>query len=345
MMRNANNKKINHLQDLQAGFTCRPAKLSDAKELEELFNLISIKIEGVQDFSINEIENDLQQPGFDINKDSLLICNPEGKIVAYQDMITHNPVPVRPTVWGRVHPDYMGMGFGTSLFKWGIERAKSVLERVPDNSRVSIRTWNNVNWLPGKEMLENLGLEIVRHYFEMEIQMTSAPPLPVWPEGIEISTFKYPDQAKLVYRAFDEAFEDHFGHVSDNTEEGFKIFEHTEIKEEGFDPELWFLALDGDEIAGFSFCRKWGFENKKEGHIGTLGVRRPWRKQGLGLALLQHSFYEYWKRGKKRVTLGVDASSLTGAVRLYQRAGMHKFKQNDLYQLELRPGREIARTE
>ena len=57
--------------------------------------------------------------------------------------------------------------------------------------------------------------------------------------------------------------------------------------------------------------------------MGILGVRRPWRKRGLGLALLLHSFSAFHRRGQRRVSLGVDAGSLTGALRLYERAGSY----------------------
>ncbi len=48
------------------------------------------------------------------------------------------------------------------------------------------------------------------------------------------------------------------------------------------------------------------------GWVGTLGVVREWRRHGLGLALLQHSFQQFYQRGKRKVGLGVDAQSLTG---------------------------------
>jgi hypothetical protein len=60
------------------------------------------------------------------------------------------------------------------------------------------------------------------------------------------------------------------------------------------------------------------------------------------MALLLHAFHEFLKRGKDRVGLGVDASSLTGATRLYQKAGMSIAMQIDLYEKELRPGRDLA---
>ena len=59
------------------------------------------------------------------------------------------------------------------------------------------------------------------------------------------------------------------------------------------------------------------------GWIASVGVRQPWRRQGLGLALIHHAFGEFWRRGERKVGLGVDAENPTGATRLYERAGMH----------------------
>jgi ribosomal protein S18 acetylase RimI-like enzyme len=70
-------------------------------------------------------------------------------------------------------------------------------------------------------------------------------------------------------------------------------------------------------------------------------VRRPWRKRGLGLALLRVAFREFHGRGYHKVGLGVDAENMTGALRLYEKAGMHVIRQFDLYEKEIRPGREL----
>ena len=57
-----------------------------------------------------------------------------------------------------------------------------------------------------------------------------------------------------------------------------------------------------------------------------------------------HSFRELYQRGQRAVILDVDAQSLTGATRLYEKAGMHVQRQNVVYEKELRPGEEL-RTE
>jgi ribosomal protein S18 acetylase RimI-like enzyme len=75
------------------------------------------------------------------------------------------------------------------------------------------------------------------------------------------------------------------------------------------------------------------------GWIRSLGVRRRWRRKGLAMALLHHSFGEFYRRGKRSVGLGVDSENPTGATRLYERAGMHIAEVFDLCEKELRAGK------
>ncbi len=163
----------------------------------------------------------------------------------------------------------------------------------------------------------------------------SLPPDPVWPENIELRPYT-PDLLRAVYEADEEAFQDHWGHVRLD----FETWEHFAVKREGFDPGLWLLAFDGGEIAGYALC---SYEQEQgEGWVNELGVRRPWRRKGLGLAFLHHAFGEFYRRGERKVLLNVDSQNLTGATRLYTRAGMRVALQADTYELELRPGIELS---
>jgi ribosomal protein S18 acetylase RimI-like enzyme len=85
------------------------------------------------------------------------------------------------------------------------------------------------------------------------------------------------------------------------------------------------LAEAGGDLAGFSVCRR-DPTDESAGYVALLGVRRAWRRQGLGEALLLRSFQNFRERGWTRGTLGVDASSKTGATRLYERAGMTVYR-------------------
>jgi mycothiol synthase len=59
------------------------------------------------------------------------------------------------------------------------------------------------------------------------------------------------------------------------------------------------------------------------------------RGRGLGDALLRTAFAEFWRRGERRVALGVAADN-PGATRLYERAGMRVAHTIVLYEKELR---------
>jgi mycothiol synthase len=109
-----------------------------------------------------------------------------------------------------------------------------------------------------------------------------------------------------------------------------------------FDPGLWFLAMDGDEIAGLCLCSGRTTEDPEMGWVRILAVRRPWRRRGLGLALLGIAFETCRRKGCRRVGLSVDANSLTGATALYEKAGMHVLSINHTYQKELRAGDELS---
>jgi mycothiol synthase len=105
-----------------------------------------------------------------------------------------------------------------------------------------------------------------------------------------------------------------------------------------FDPSLWFLAVERDEVAGVCLCRPEEDGDPNLGWVSVLGVRPGWRRRGLGLALLQQSFAEFARRGRRGVGLGVDAENTTGAVRLYRRAGMRIVRRSDIYEKELASG-------
>ena len=89
-----------------------------------------------------------------------------------------------------------------------------------------------------------------------------------------------------------------------------------------FDPTLWYLAEAGNDLAGILI----GNESQSESGLGSvriLGVVPAHRRRGIAQALLQQAFREFKWRGLGRGGLGVDAESQTGAVELYERAGMH----------------------
>ena len=165
------------------------------------------------------------------------------------------------------------------------------------------------------ELFDSRGYTEVRRFYDMAIELTEPVPTPSLPDGLAIETFVETD-ARVFHDAMSEAFEDHWEHHPMPFE---RWWEQKQAAPD-YDPTLWFLIRDGDEVA--ATVRNDPVRNGG-GYVGAIGVRRPWRGRGLGKALLLHTFGEFQRRGETRVTLGVDAENPTGATTLYERAGMH----------------------
>ena len=256
---------------------------------------------------------------------------------------------MRYDVWGRVHPEYAGKGVGSHLLAWAGERAKRSMPSAAPGARVVLRSFVPSIDEEAGELFQVSGYRVIRHGLRMVIDLDGDLPAPKWPEGIRVRTMR-PGEEADVLRAVRDAFKDHFGYIETPFEQEYERWMHMIENDVNYDSCLWFLAMDngrvaGDNIAGMSLCSHKSFDDPDMGWVGTLGVRRPWRRRGLGLALLQHSFIELGRRGQPRVGLGVDAESLTGATRLYLRAGMHPDTrhQHSLYEKELRPGIDLSR--
>jgi mycothiol synthase len=277
-----------------------------------------------------ELHREWLTEGFALEKDAWVVETSDGRIVGYEEFFNrHAHASLNGD--GYVHPDFMGRGIGTAMLHTLDKRAHEEMKLAEPSLRVFIRNHMAIGDKAGRAMHENEGYKAIRFSWRMEINLEEPAP-PAWPAGIELRPFDLNEHNRTVFEADEEAFRDHWGHTPGN----YERWQHHMIGSEKFDPSLWFIAWDGDQIAGYSLCRfRMGI-----GWVGSLGVRQPWRKKGLGLALLLYSFGEFYKRGMKTVGLIVDAANPTGATRLYQKAGMRVANEYVTYEKEYRPGRE-----
>ncbi|MFZ5908910.1 MAG: GNAT family N-acetyltransferase [Chloroflexota bacterium] len=272
-----------------------------------------------------------ETPGFTLETDAWVAATPGGRVIGYEEL-TNRYAHAALEGDGYVHPDFMGQGIGTALLRALETRAREQVELAGPGYRVSIQNAMAIGDRTAREMHEAEGYQAVRFMWRMEIHLAAAPPPPAWPQGIELRPFDVQEHDYLVYQAHQEAFHDHWGFVP----RPYEFWQHHKTGSETFDPALWFIAWDGDEVAGYALC----YYHLENCWVGTLGVRRPWRKRGLGLALLYHAFGEFYKRGATLVMLGVDAENPNGATRLYHKVGMQVASEYVYYEKELRPGRE-----
>lgn len=325
---------------LHENFTARPATMDDVEAAVELVNTCSIEQIGRPEWEVHQFRNDWQSPNLKPETDLRVVFTPDDKLVGYAGVWDSEPY-VQMFGWGNVHPEHRGQSIGAYLAQWVEERARQSVPKAPEGTRVVLLQSRLSADKAAQSLLRQQGYQMARYGFRMLIEMDAPPPEPVIPEGIAIRPFVREKQMRALVMADREAFRDHWGHVESPFEEEYKEWVHWIDNDPDHDPSLWFLAMDGDEIAGMSLCRPKMAEDPGMGHVETLAVRRPWRRRGVALALLHHSFGELYRRGQRKVSLGVDAQSLTGATRLYEKAGMRVQRQTTVYEKELRSGQDL----
>ena len=165
-------------------------------------------------------------------------------------------------------------------------------------------------WPAGlKRAYERARPGLIRHSYRMQIDLETTPEAPAGPKGSRSGPVRERRRVSGLQGARGELRRTRGSTCRSRYEE----WKHWFLDRDDFDPGLCFLAHDGDELAGVLLSRCRWRRSRTRATSQVLGVRRPWRRRGLGLALLRRSFQEFHDRGFARVRLGVDASSLTGA--------------------------------
>jgi len=316
---------------LSPGITLRAAVWDDLEAVADLIRVVCLA-DGDTDVSRNleDLKEYWGMTGCDISRDSCVAFSSDGRVVGYEDFYNRTQ-HAHLQGDGYVHPDFLGRAIGSALLRWLENRCRDELLLADPDLRVYIRNGVGSSDQKARELHENEGYRLVRYFWRMEVTLTAPPATPQFPAGIELRPFDPQKHMRMVYEANQESFADHWGFAR----VPFERWKHVRLGG-AFDPTLWHIAWQGDEVAGICLCRS----RNGNGWVGTLGVRRAWRNIGLGMALLLQSFNEFYQRGTPTIDLSVDAASLTGATRLYERAGMHVTQEYVTYEKELRPGRE-----
>lgn len=294
--------------------TLRPATHGDFDAIAGLFRAGVDMYEELA-FEPQELRQWLTSPRLVLERD-VRLWEEGGRLLAYGDVEALGENPVRWWCDVRLHPAADFARVVPELLAWAESRAGGGV----------LRTWTPSGLDRLRREFERAGMRRIRGSYRMEIDLDDAVPPPAFAEGLEVRPLERGDE-RVAYTVHQESFEDSWEHHGEPYDE----WTHYLVETESYDPSLWFVAWDGEQAAGVSLCRV----RDDVGWVGILGVRRPWRRRGLGRALLLHSFHEFRRRGLTRAGLGVDAESLTGAHRLYESVGMHVVRELGFYEKAL----------
>lgn len=298
--------------------TIRSPKMEDAKTVCDLVIACDIADFGAPDFNLSDLLDMWQ--GFDMEHNVWVIENEHNTIVGYAFLEEDSEEKI--FTYGFVLPSARGTGVGNLLIEKITERTVELVHSSGINKRLQ-------NLIPttcedANHLLTNHGFHPVRLFKRMGIELTSTPAVPLFPEDIKVTTFIPGQDEKLLYDTFVEVFQDHWDFAAPSYSDWLD-----KTKLDSFRPEWWFIARNTNgEIVGFALAKM----NEDSLFINHIGVKRSYRGIGLGLAMLQHGFRAAYAKGQQVVTLGVDSDSLTGAYRLYEKAGMKSIHEVTLYE-------------
>lgn len=277
-----------------------------------------------QRYTAEDLLDELLAPGVDPALDSIAAFLPDGRVAAAGMVTARSPGPQmrRYDLGGTVHPEHRRSGLGRGLLAWQEARARAIHTRdatvVP--GRIGVGAEERQEDVIA--LATRAGFAPARYYTMLRRPVDGTlPAVPPPPAALAIVPFDHRDD-EAVRAAHNDAWTDHWGY-SPRTAEGWRAWVSGH---RNFRPAWSSLAMtEHGDVAGyvinFGFDQDWPAQGFTEGYTMLVGVRRPWRGQGVAANLLAGSMAAFRDAGLEYAGLDVDSDNPTGALQLYLRLG------------------------
>jgi mycothiol synthase len=322
------------------GLRLRPyAGDTDIPAIVEVTNR-ALEHDGVPNrWSVPDARARYSHPGdmFDPARD-VTIAEVDGQVVAYGDRSWVDTTLEEYREYrcdGAVLPEWRRRGIGGLLHQENVRRQLELARTHRTDRPRILGSWTSDRMVGAQALLQKAGFQQARWFFEMTRDLQQPiPDLPV-PDGLEVRPVTT-DMVRQIWEADIEAFKDHWGGF-DSSEENLQRW----LADPNFDPTLWVIAYDGDEVAGGVVNAIEAEENDalgvERGWLHSVFTRRPWRRRGLAKALIARSLSLIKERGMDTGILGVDADNPTGALGLYEGLGFVVAERSTAWRKPLQP--------
>jgi ribosomal protein S18 acetylase RimI-like enzyme len=233
-----------------------------------------------------------------------------------------------------LHPDWRRDGIPLAIGKFIQERLIEIAAGHQGDFTKYFHTWGMAGAEWHEQLMVALGLTPARNTVTMTCDCSLPIEIHPLPAGIEVRPATGEEDYRKIMDADTEACADHFGFVPPN-EADFQRW----INGPSFDPTLWKVAWEGDQVVGMVLNYVDHEENKAfnrlRGYTEDISVRTARRRQGIAHALLSQSIQMFQDMGMEETALGVDAENAYGAVTFYEDIGYKIAKRYVNYRAEI----------
>jgi mycothiol synthase len=230
---------------------------------------------------------------------------------------------------GFVRPDFRRRGLGKAMLRYNERRLRGIARGHPEEHPKIFRVWATDTEDGAQALFSGAGYEPVRHMIMMTRPVDLPLPDAPMPAGLEVRPAEA-GHVRAIWEAMWEARRDHWGYV-EPTEQDYERWTRGRL----FEPALWKVAWEGEQVAGMVLNRLDREQNKEHrrqrGYTQDIFVRRPWRRRGLARSLLVQSIRMFREMGMEETALGVDTQNPSGALRLYQGVGYREIQRHTFF--------------
>lgn len=253
----------------------------------------------------------------------IVIAEVMGEPIAYGRISTDPGSGGESEYWHMAHvvPEWRNTNLRLAMLRFNEKQIISMAKCKGTSGPFVCKVWVLDEPNDWREMVIAEGYRAVMYFFEMvRRNLDDIPDVPL-PNGLEIRSTKPEDYPKI-WNASKEAFRGKPWFAEALYDE--KYYDSWRSSS-AFQPDLWRVAWDGDEVAGMARNEIPLEQNKaygrSRGHTQHLSVSPKWRRKGLGKALLAESLKLMREKGLEEASLDVETQSTTGEVHLYESMG------------------------
>ncbi|MEU4562095.1 GNAT family N-acetyltransferase [Actinoplanes sp. NPDC023936] len=316
------------MSDLPPGWTLRRPTLDDVPAILDLVHASDIAAVGEPDFTLDEVHEELTGPHTDMSRDCWLAFDPEGGLAGWAYPRNHTG-QARDFVEVYVRPG-TGLPAQRPLLRLMMAR---MVERAAEFGHpvYTVRAGAIPNETEYIAALSDAGFTFLKQHARMQMPLAGVPEQPpAPPAGVLVRPVRDGDEDEMrrFHAVIEEAFRD-----SDHRALDYDDWRAQVRAESGVAFDEWLVAeVDGAVAGVLQSGGSGGDDENDEGWVRSLAVLRPYRKRGVGEALLRRAFSVYAAKGRAKAGLGVDLANPTDAASLYAKVGMTALYRANVYE-------------